>query len=77
MASNMMKAKVNQGVHFVREWIQQDSTRFGADSGNEFCSTIEQGKRTVKLTTNGVWGELAKQKGIGTKELSVEFHGLV
>ena len=61
MTSNMMKAKVKQGVHFVREWIQQDSTRFGADSANEFCSTIEQGKRTVKLTTNGVWGELAKQ----------------
>ena len=43
-----MKAKVKQAVHFVREWIQQDSTRFGADSGSKFCSTIKLGKRTVE-----------------------------
>ena len=43
-----MKAKVKQGVHFVREWIQQDSTRFGVDSGSEFCSTIKLGKLTAE-----------------------------
>ena len=51
MTSNMMKAKVKQGVHFVREWIQEDSTRFGADLGNKFCSTIKQGKRMVEANT--------------------------
>jgi len=24
MTTNMMKAKVKQGEHFMREWIQQD-----------------------------------------------------
>ena len=46
-----MKAKVKQGVHFMREWIQEDSTRFGVDSGNEFCSTIKQGKRMVEANS--------------------------
>ena len=44
----MMKAKVKQGVQFVREWIQQDPVRFGADSWSEFCSTIKLGKCTVE-----------------------------
>ena len=51
MTTKMMKAKVKQGEHFMREWIQQDSTRFGADSGNEFCSTIKLGKRTVEANS--------------------------
>ena len=78
MTSNMIKAKVKQGVHFVREWIQQDSTRFGADSGNEFCSTIKQGKRTIEANALMGFGVNWLNKiGIGIKELSVEFHGLV
>ena len=51
MTTNMMKAKVKQGEHFMREWIQQDSTRFGVDSGNEFCSTIKLDKRTVEANS--------------------------
>ena len=62
----------------MQEWIQEDSTRFGADSGNEFDSTIKQGKRTVE--DNALMGfgvNWLNKIDIGTKELSVEFHGLV
>ena len=44
----MMKGKVKQAVYFMREWIQQDSARFGADSCSKFCSTIKLGKHTVE-----------------------------
>ena len=66
-----MKAKVKEAVHFVREWIQQDSARLGADSVREFSSTIKPGKRTVELTYLGGLGLTAAQqsrykyKGIG------------
>ena len=70
MTSNMMKAKVKQGVHFVQEWIQQDSTRFGPDLGNEFCSTIKQGKRTVEANVlMGFWVNWLNKIGIGTKKI--------
>ena len=62
----------------MREWIQQDSTRFGTDSENEFCSTIEQGKCTVEANALMGFGVNWLNKiGMGTKELSVEFQGLV
>ena len=58
-----MKGKVKQAVHFVREWIQQDSARFGADSGSKFCLTIKLGKRTVEANL---------LRGVGTHNSSTK-----
>ena len=58
-----MTGKVKQAVYFVREWIQQDSARFGVDSESKFCSTIKLGKRTVEANL---------LRGVGTHNSSMK-----